>query len=454
MTLPDAIIYLDTDYSENGVYNYRIPHFEKATALGWNCITLLDCNHGQIATIARSCDEIILLESITVSSVLKAIKEIQCRYNVKAFFGYPGQTVPELDSIKLIESVTTELGLKSAPSEPIKKCNNKFLMRKQLDFCGVPNIRSALIQNELDLEKEAKKIGMPIIFKPIFGAGSALIKKCENIEELKKHYAFFKSTYQKVPSAYHYGGSHHRFNDPEGYEYSYIPGQTAMLEEYIEGIEGTIECIVYNKSPVPLLLHEKLLISHEHSTVLEHLLIIPAVSFSKSQIDAAMEYCCSCVASLDINLSIVHFEFRMTPSGPKVIEINPRVGGFYVPSSLKQLAGLDPFLANISMLSGDFSSDIVDRASRKTQEPINGFYTMFAVYPPESGRLDDIKGALKSAQLPGVLEFDITPKRGYISKEVEEELIAKFWAKVESKEEAIKLYNKVLNNLDIKINSY
>ena len=103
-----------------------------------------------------------------------------------------------------------------------------------------------------------------------------------------------------------------------------------------------------------MLLHEKLLVTHEASTVLEHLLIVPSVSFTASQIEDAMAYCRDCVAALKVDRSLVHFEFRMTAVGPRVIEINPRVGGFYVHRSLRDLAGLDPFLANLAMLSGEF----------------------------------------------------------------------------------------------------
>lgn len=448
-----AVVYLDTDRSANGVYDYRRPHFEAAAALGWHRITLFDEEHEHRDTIARSCEEVVLLPGVTKETVVDAVTKLKARYDVKLLFGYPGQTVPGIDLPRILEEACQALGLKHVPADAIKNCNNKFIMRKALDAAGLPNLRAELIQDETDIEAAAERIGFPLIFKPIFGAGSALISKCDNLDALKAHYRLFRDVYAHTPSAVHYGGSEHRFRTADGVEHDYVPGTTAMIETYLDGVEATIECIVHDGEPTPLLLHEKLLVTHEASTVLEHLLIVPSVSFTEKQIADAMAYCRDCVAALKLDCSLVHFEFRMTASGPRVIEINPRVGGFYVHRSLQDLAGLDPFLANLAMLSGEFDPWSIVRARRTAALSGTGYHTMFVIYPPRSGKLAAIDGALLAAQRQGVREFRVTSHRGDVQRDTEEEYIAKFWAAAPTQEAVMQLYHDVQADLLIDIHS-
>lgn len=143
----------------------------------------------------------------------------------------------------------------------------------------------------------------------------------------------------------------------------------------------------------------------------------------------------------------------MTASGPRVIEINPRVGGFYVHRSLQDLAGLDPFLANLAMLSGEFDPWSIVRTRRTAALSGTGYHTMFVIYPPRSGKLAAIDGALRAAQRPGVREFRVTSHRGDIQRDTEEEYIAKFWAAAPTPEAVMQLYHDVQADLLIDIHS-
>lgn len=446
-----AVIYIDTDRSTKGVYDYRQPHFAAASALGWHCVTLIEDTHEHRDAIAKSCEEVVGLPCIATETVVDAVMKLKARYDVRVLFGYPGQTVPGFDLPQILQEACQALGLQYVPADAIRCCNNKFMMRKALDAAGLPNVSAELIQDEAELAEAAKRIGFPLIFKPIFGAGSALISKCDNLDHLKAHYRLFREVYAKTPSAVHYGGSQHQFRTSDGVEYNYTPGRTAMLEGYLDGTEATIECIVHEGEPTPLLIHEKLLVTHEASTVLEHLLIIPPVSFTARQIEEAIAYCRACVAALKLDKSLVHFEFRMTAAGPRVIEINPRVGGFYVHRSLQDLAGLDPFLSNISMLAGEFDPRMINRAENTIRHRREGYHTMFVVYPPRSGHLVALEGAMRAAQRPGVREFRIASHRGHIERDTEEEYIAKFWATAASPEEVNQLYQDVQSDLRAEI---
>lgn len=441
--LSPALIYIDTDRSVSGVYHCREPHFPAAAALGWRCITVIEAAHEHRARLQATSDEIVALPVLSVQTLVAAVAALADRLEVRVLMGYVGQTVPRLDLAVLLQEAARRLELPFVPAQAIENSNNKFLMRKVLDAQGVSNLRAELVGGAADLTAAADRIGFPLIVKPVFGAGSALIKKCDTLEELHAHYEIFQGAFHATGTALHFGGSAHRFQLPDGTFRDYVPGQSVLLEEYADGVEGSVECLVVQGEVKTLLLQEKLLVTHECSTVIEHLLITPPTGDILEQKAMIFEYCRACVSAMGLDNTFVHFEFRLTKDGPRVIEINPRVGGFYVNAALRDLVGLDPFLVNLLILSGALDNDWVDAAERLAARPPADFRTMFVVYPPRSGWLARIDGVEQAIQVPGMIEHKMvkTPRR--IDKDFEEGYIGKFWAKAASKQDVFRIYDHV-----------
>lgn len=446
-----AIVYVDIDTAEVALYDYRGPHFKTARQLGWTCITIAPEDHPRENEIRRQSDAYFTLPKLGTEPLVDLVRSLQDSFDIRVVFSYPGQAIVGLNVPQMISQACQALGLTAPAAEAVNLCNNKYAMRLALDKAGIPGASAVVVQSEEDLEAAAEKIGFPLILKPIFGAASALIKKCDNLDALHRHYSFFCTHYDDVCGARDFAGSSSTFKTVGGDNFSYEPGQTVMLETYLEGIEATIECAVVDGEPVPLLLHEKLLVSFEESTVLEHLLVTPSASFTPEQITESMDYCRNCVAALGLERSFVHFEFKMTPQGPRVIEINPRIGGFYVHRSLKDVVGVDPYLINLAMLSGEEGAEIEAQLSAAAATVTDSCYAMFVIYPPAPGRIKEIKGQIKAAQHPGVSAFDITAYRGAIECDTAENYIAKFWASVPSAKAALQLYDAVKSDLQIEM---
>lgn len=451
MTKPPLLVYLDTDWTANGLYDYRRPLFEAASSLGWSRAALIEEGHDQRAKIASLCDEVFTLKEVTAQKVADAVASLKTRYDVRVLTAYVGQTVPGIDVSAIIEDVAGQNGLPSVPASAIKRCNNKCIMRKRLDAAGLANIAAEVVTGDEELISAAQRIGFPLIFKPIFGAGSALVRKCDDLESLLAHYRRFRASYRQITSAVSFGGNAHAFHTDDGKEHAYIPGETALLESYIDGIEVTVECIVHNGEPVPLIVQDKMLVTNEDATVLEHLLITPSSRLDQSQEEQIKAYARDCIAAMGLDRTFVHFEARLTADGPRVIEINPRVGGFYVPKALKDLTGLDPFVASLLLLSGRLSDRAVSKAEETAREHRSEFHTMFVVYPPISGRLVAVDGGERAAQRDGILDFQVSAVPRSIERDAEEEFVAKFWGRAASEEAVQKLYADVLSDLKISV---
>jgi biotin carboxylase len=447
---PEAILYVDVDETADTRYHYREPHFSAARKRGLLCLTAGLVGRQHIERIQEDSDALFWVEQLDEPALLRLLNELEADYAIRAVFCHAGHAAQSGHIGQIVARVCRELGLPFALPEAIERCNNKFLMRKTLQGSGVRSVRHGLGSNEATLFQQAEYVRYPLIAKPPFGAGSAFVKTCRSWLELREHYSAFQKGYQDGVAVDFYGISH----DVAylGQIYPYIPGQTLLLEEYIEGIEGSVECVVTDRVSYPVLINEKLILTEKNDTVLENLLITPPVSFSVADIEAIRQYAQDCIAALELTHAIVHLEFRLTSSGPVVIEVNPRLGGLYVNAAFREIAGIDPYALYLSMLLGDDVDNEVElgcaRASTRLQH-----YAMLALYPEKSGVLKGFEGIAELKKLPEIVDFSAYPENRRVSADSEECFIVKCWAKVSGGEDARRLYREIAESVKPVIDS-
>ncbi|MEM9523094.1 MAG: ATP-grasp domain-containing protein [Pseudomonadota bacterium] len=450
MTRSPALIYLDVDRTEGGSYDYRKPHFDAAAKLGYSCITIVPSGHENLSMIRAESDLVIEMDHISAAGILDRIRSLSDRYRACAVVSFMGHCPPGIDLGGIVEAVCRALSLPFTPAQALLKCNNKFLMRSHLKHRGIDSVSSLLINNVEDIDEIGDTLNFPVITKPAFGAGSVLIKKCSSKSELKERYLNFCASFPKVHLAIDHGSSGHSFTDASGVVHEYVPGRSLLVEEYIDGHEGSVECIVYKNKVHPLIVHDKLLLSEKGSTILEHQLITPPVNFSAEDVDAIRRYATDCISALELNNCLVHLEFRLTSAGPKVIEVNPRIGGFYVYKSFEDVAGIDPFISNLKILSGTFDERELIAAQTSVRERKN-YYTMFVLYPPRSGYLKEIHGVEKASRRNGVLNYKAENRLNFIDTENREEYVMKFWGTAESPEKITELYELISEDINMEM---
>lgn len=453
MTRAPALIYLDVDRVEGGSLYYRKPHFDAAAKLGYSCITIVPSGHENLPNIRAESDLVIEMDHFNADGILDRIRSLSDRYRVCAVVSFMGHCPPGIDLGGIVEAVCQALSLPFTPAPALLKCNNKFLMRSHLKHRGIDSISAFLINKVEDIEEIGDALKFPVITKPAFGGASVLIKKCTSKSELKECYLDFCTSFPKIHLAMHCGGSSHSFTDAFGTVHEYVPGQSLLVEEYIDGHEGSVECIVYENKVHPLIVHDKLLLSEQGSTILEHQLITPPVNFSAGDMDAIERYATDCISALELNNCLVHLEFRLTPSGPRVIEVNPRMGGFYVYKSFEDVAGIDPFITYLKILSGTFDKSELITAKKFVKKQKN-YYTMFVLYPSTSGYLKKIHGIEKASHRNGVLNYKAENKLDFIDTENREEYVMKFWGTAESPKKITELYELISKDINVEMSHF
>ncbi|MEQ1969511.1 ATP-grasp domain-containing protein [Xenorhabdus nematophila] len=443
---PNAILFVDIDDAKIPRYRYREAHFAAAKKMGIHCLTAALKGRQHTERLFVDSDEVFYLESLTQNDLQELVMALQQRYTLRGILCYAGQasTIGQVGCI--VAEVCQNVGIPNASSSAIAVCNNKFLMRQALQKQGIRSIRHALCHTEEELRLQADIVGYPLIAKPPFGAASAFIKKCHNWAELQAHYHAFTTHYAHSIYIDFMGDTQACFTS-EGEKHISIPGQSLLLEEYLDGIEGTVECAMSQHEVHPVLINEKLILTEKENTVLENLLICPPVSFSPSEQEQIRDYAIDCIKAVGLNYAIAHLEFRMTRDGPVVIEINPRLGGLFVNSAFRDIAGLDPYQLYLSILLQEQNIDTRLNLAQQRATSAKQHYSMLAMYPEQSGHFQGIENIEHMKNHPNVIECIPQPADYYINAETEEHYLFRCWAKVNDASDACALHQEMLEHV-------
>ncbi len=452
MMKQDAILFIDVDDSASIRYSYREPHFVAARAKGLVCLTAGLAGRKHLQRLQDDSDEVFLLDTLSEPAILDLVGELDGRYQIRAIFCQAGHSSALGQVGCIVAQASQRLGLVYSCPQAIAACNNKYLMRRALSQHGVLSVPFALCNDEQQLQQSAERMGYPLIAKPPFGGASAFIKQCFNWAELSRHYAQFRSGHANAAYADFYG-CEHSLSDEDGQQRQYIPGHSLLLEGFIQGIEGSVECVIVGGHVHALLINEKLMLTERSGTVLENLLICPPTSFTDAQCEQIRQYAGDCLRAVVLTNALVHFEFRMTAAGPVVIEINPRVGGLYVNAAFRDLAGIDPYDLYLSLLLGEPDLNARLQACAHNIASASQHYSMLALYPEHSGQFKGIEGMQFLDEHLAVLEYFQQEPGNCIDADIEEHYLLKCWAKVDDAADAHAVHDAIRHNLRVIIDS-
>ncbi|MDR6968755.1 biotin carboxylase [Flavobacterium arsenatis] len=131
----------------------------------------------------------------------------------------------------------------------------------------------------------------------------------------------------------------------------------AIVEEYIEGDEVSVESISWNGEHTILAITDKITTGAPHFVELEH---HQPSGLSKEIQDKIKTEAIKCLKALDINFGAAHSEFKITSAGEVyVIEVGARMGGDFIGSHLVKLS-----------TSYDFLEGVINIALGKYKKPI------------------------------------------------------------------------------------
>lgn len=221
--------------------------------------------------------------------------------------------------------VAEQMGLTGNPYEASLRANNKYLMRKALKRAGVDCPEFMCVSegvrelgNERVRELGIRGMELPLIVKPSDRSGSLAVTKVEKREELDAAIR-------------------------EAQEVSF-KGE-AMVEEFIEGREISVEMISCRGVHYALQITDKVTTEAPHFVELEHHQPSTLPAVMQEQIFAITR---RALDALGLTNGASHSEYKITREGRIVVmEIGGRMGGDFIGSHLVQLSTGYDFLRGV-----------------------------------------------------------------------------------------------------------
>lgn len=223
-----------------------------------------------------------------------------------------------------VSYIAEKMGLTANPYEAAVRANNKYLMRNAFMKAGVPcplykMVTSIEETNSIDW-------AYPLIVKPSDRSGSLGVTKVLSPEELAPAVENAISVSFK---------------------------KQAMIEEFIEGREISVEFISYHGIHFPLQITDKVTTEAPHFVELEH---HQPSTLSDEMFTKIYDITKTALDALGLTNGASHAEYKITKEGRiAIMEIGGRMGGDFIGSDLVRLStGYDFVKGVIEVALGEF----------------------------------------------------------------------------------------------------
>lgn len=285
--------------------------------------------------------------------------------------------------------VVERLALPGFSAEAIRNCRDKRRTRDALAAAGVGQPASVAVSSLEEARAVAAGIGYPVVLKPRGLAGSMGVILVASEDELASGFDTAHTPwYPGVPT--------------------YEDG--VLVETYLDGPEISIDGAVVDGRYVPLFVARKQLSEHPYFQETGHV-VDGADSLQRD--GELMEMLRAAHVALGLRRGMTHSEVRLTSRGPRIVEINARLGGDLIPYVGMLATGIDPARVAVDVAVG---REPEVEMTRRSAAEIRFFY------PTEDSIVRDVE---LPHDLPGLHLAEATaregsvlrlPPRGYLAR--------------------------------------
>ncbi|MFE9421341.1 acetyl-CoA carboxylase biotin carboxylase subunit family protein [Kitasatospora sp. NPDC006697] len=222
------------------------------------------------------------------------------------------------------------LGLPNGDPAVLWRLRDKAQTRAALAAAGLPQPASVPVGTEAEARAAAERIGYPVVLKPRgFGASVGVIR-VDGPEQLAAGFAFTSAATLPDPITY---------NSAEPY----------LVEECVTGEEVSVDAVVQGGKAVPLFVGRKVVGYPPYAEEVGH----HVEGADPLLADAGFADLLTAIhAALGFTDGWTHSEFMLTADGPRLIEVNGRLGGDLIPYLGRLATGIDPGLAAARVACG------------------------------------------------------------------------------------------------------
>jgi len=222
-------------------------------------------------------------------------------------------------------------------------------------------------------ESVPNNLGFPLIVKSPKSTGSKDVLLANDTGQLEKHLSHLRSK---------------------------NPGETIMVEEYIEGPQYLVEALVYNRQANVIGIIEQEITQGKRFIITGYGVLVKAPKDIQTGLEEVLE---SIVKEFNIENGALHLELRLTKNGWKLIEINPRISGGAMNTMLHAAFGFNLVEETLKLFLGE-RPDIKPKHRKFV-------YTKYVIVQSK-GILEKVIGKNRATNSPGVVEVYVKPKKG------------------------------------------
>lgn len=336
--------------------------FARMAALQGFQPVLLAKDHARYSYSSEDWLRVIRVNTQNTEAVLKV-----CRY-LTDDRGLAGVTSSSEYFIEMAGEIAGQLLLPGPNPEAVRACRDKLAQRIRLRDAGVGIPEFISVDSPNAAGEAAEALGVPVVLKPASGSGSVGVKMCERLSEVREHASVLLQ--QKVN------------------ERGLLMPARILVEEMVQGPEYSVEA--FGQRVVGIT--QKHLGPLPHFVEVGHDFPAPLPAEKESAIrDATMR----ALDALGLSWGPSHCELRLTERGVKIIEVNPRLAGGYIPELVRLGFGIDMIAETIKLVVGRHSS---------LEKTTDLHSSIRFIIPDREGVLIKVDNLINAERLSGIAE--------------------------------------------------
>jgi S-sulfo-L-cysteine synthase (3-phospho-L-serine-dependent) len=268
-----------------------------------------------------------------------------------------------------------KLGLRGPDPRAVMAGRDKYLARRLCERAGVPVPGYAC----LTAPEPLPDVRPPCVVKPVDDSMSHGVRLCHSAAEVREHARRLLSDTHNIRGQ--------------------RKAPMVLVEEYLDGQEVSVEAFVFAGRTTVVAITRKLLTDPPVFFELGH--VVPM------ELGGDVAVACelmvrSVVDAIGYDFGAVHAELRLTPNGPRLVEINCRLAGDQITRLVLLATGVDMAGVLIDLYRG----------IAPPFPPANRRGAAIVFLPSAPGSVEDVTGVAEAWAMPGVVEAAVYVAKG------------------------------------------
>ena len=264
---------------------------------------------------------------------------------------------------------------------------NKTKMHEAFTAGGAPSPRSIGAATEAEAFTAAAQLGGNVIVKPTRNSGSRGVTRLPDASDRARLLEAFQRAVNESRD------------------------NSAVIEEFVEGPEFSVEILVWNGKPRVLAVTDKVTSGPPFFVEIGH---NQPTQFNDMQSGQIVDAALRGVRALGIDWSAAHAEVRLTATGPRIIEIGARLGGDFITTELV------PRSTGVDMVEGAIRLALGEEPDLTPRHAPQGAAIRY--FTPKPGVVIAVDGAEEVRRMPGIKVVELAVRPGDVVPEMDSSL--------------------------------